>query len=114
MDLFALNLGVRVVENNMATTRSKKYPEKIIEIRGLARIEIPKILKDRPQNSKFILSKIKEKHPGFCDDKFLCQCSSASKSYPEWKHQVRWAIQDLKFNSIINIDKTTKFYSIRK
>jgi len=97
----------------MSITRSKKYPQKIIAVRGLARIEIPKILKDNPQNSKFILSKFKEIHSGFCDDEFICKCKSSPR-YPEWKHQVRWAIQDLKYHSIITVDKTTKFYSIRE
>jgi len=96
------------------TTRSKKYSEKIISVRRLASIEIPKMLKDYPQNSKYILSKFKEIHPGFCDDKIICKCKSSSELYPEWRHQVRWAIQDLKYNSIIKIDDITKFYSLRK
>ena len=78
------------------------------------RIEIPKILKGMPQNSKFILLKIKEKHPGFCDDNYLCQCKNQSSKTPEWQHQVKWAIQDLKYNSIIKVNETTKFYSMRK
>jgi len=113
MDLFDLNLGVGIVENNMARPRSKKYPQKIRAVRGLAKIEIPKILKNRPQNSKFIISKFKEKQSGFCDDNFLCKCKNQSKM-PEWKHQVKWAIQDLKYASIIKVDATTKFYSMIK
>ncbi len=92
----------------------RKYPEKIISIRKLARKAIPQILMDVPQKSNFILSKFEEKYSEKCDNNFLCKCKNQSGSSPEWKHQVRWAIQDLKYNSLIQYDNGSETYSITK
>ena len=96
----------------MSKKRSKKYPEKVTNIRGLAKKEIPKILRKKPLTSTFILSRIKETYTEYCDDDYFCQCGKISGKQPEWKHQVRWAIQDLKFNSMIQYDKREMSYSL--
>ena len=35
-------------------------------------------------------------HPDLCDDSIECNCGGIPTGQPEWKHQVRWAQQDLK------------------
>ena len=97
----------------MSKKRSKKYPKKVTDIRELAKKEIPKILQEEPLTTAFILSRIKERYSKYCDDNYFCQCGKISGRQPEWKHQVRWAIQDLKHYSIIQYNKQKKCYSLR-
>ncbi len=92
-------------------TKSYKYSEEIREIRKLAKNKIIDILKE-PQTTGSILKKIKKFYPDNCNDEFLCRCGKSITVYPEWKHQIRWAIQDLKYQTIIKFDQTSKTYSL--
>ena len=93
-------------------TKSYKYPDEIRKIRKLAKNQIIKFLKE-PQTSSSILKEIKECYPDNCNDDLLCRCGKSVTHSPEWKHQVRWAIQDLKYQSIIQFNQNSKYYSLK-
>ena len=91
-----------------------KYSDDILEVRKLSRELIPRLLADKSRTLEYLFSSIKNKHSKNCDDKIKCQCGKTNRSNPEWKHQVRWAIQDLKFNKKLVYDKESKLYSLVK
>lgn len=57
---------------------------------------------------------VKEKHPTYCDGLVKCICGHKETKRPEWKHQVRWALWDLRYNGTLNYSKTSREYSIKK
>lgn len=50
-----------------------------------------------------IYKHIKSLHPNLCDDDIECTCGGIPNRQPEWKHQVRWAQQDLKYRGEIEL-----------
>jgi len=87
-----------------------KYPDKMKELRKKTIELIPVLLKQRPLTIVHIFKKIQKKHKNLCDNTIICKCGKESSSIPEWKHQIRWAIQDLKFMKKITYDKEKKQY----
>jgi len=93
--------------------RQSKYNENIRKLRKLSREYLIKLLDIGTLNSKEIIDEIKLKFPEYCDDKIICTCRQGG-SYKEWKHQIQWAIQDLKHNKKIEYNKKIRKYSIKK
>lgn len=90
-----------------------KYPDLIISVRKISQKEIPRILEKNPLKLGSIYKHIQDKNPKLCDGTVICNCGDKETSRPEWKHQVRWALQDLKYNGNIDYDKNTKEYSLK-
>ena len=57
---------------------------------------------------------VQNKEPDLCDDTIKCECGGFAPNRPEWKHQIRWAIVDLKYSEKITYSKKTKLYSLRQ
>ena len=92
-----------------------KYNEETRKIRKLAREFIPKLLEKEPLAAKIIVEKTKVKFPKNCDDSIKCECGGKNQKNsgrPEWKHQVLWAIQDLKYSKKIVFDSDKKNYCL--
>lgn len=89
-----------------------KYSDDIIKVRKLARELLPKILDNKSKDLQYILAMIKKKYPENCDDETKCQCGEHVRKSPEWQHQVRWAIQDLRYHKVLAYDKKSKLYSL--
>lgn len=69
------------------------------------RIGILSILREHdPLKTKQIYRYIKELYPILCDDRICCTCGGVKRNSPEWKHQLRWAQQDLKKNRKIKLE----------
>jgi len=56
-----------------------------------------------PLQTREIYKHIKSLHPDLCDDAIECTCGGTPNRQPEWKHQVRWAQQDLKYRGEIEL-----------
>ena len=81
-----------------------KYPEKIYEVRKMARSTLVEILTKKPLTTAEIRTEIKKHFPKNCDDSIKCECGKGS-NVKEWEHQVAWAIQDVKYHrKIIRIE----------
>jgi hypothetical protein len=66
------------------------------------RSEIPLVLAERgPSKTHQLYSSIRERVPEYCDESILCACGGIARDEPEWKHQLRWAQQDLRKAGII-------------
>jgi len=90
-----------------------KYSEKIRTVRKISRVIILDILKEKPRAIKEIFVIIRSKNKELCDDKVICMCGRTfGYNWPEWKHQIQWAIQDLKYAEKIQYDKENKIYSV--
>jgi len=89
-----------------------KYPESMKTIRRVAKEEILKILMNKGYDVSEIVKKIKSKNRNLCDDTIKCACGNVQTNKPEWVHQIRWALQDLKYQGKIQYDKTSRIYSI--
>ena len=89
-----------------------KYGGKLKELRTKSRELIPELLATSSKGTNQIFSEIRKKAPDLCDDKIICQCGRKLKKTPEWKHQIRWAIQDLKLKKVITRDIENKVYKI--
>ena len=92
-----------------------KYNEETRKIRKLAREYIPKLLEKEPLAAKIIVEKTRVKFPKNCDDSIKCECGGKNQKNsgrPEWKHQVLWAIQDLKYSKKIVFDSDKKNYCL--
>ena len=51
---------------------------------------------------------IQEKVPHLCDDEILCTHSGTTYNKPEWKHNVNWALHELKLKNVVKrLDETT-------
>jgi hypothetical protein len=44
---------------------------------------------------------VQEKVPHLCDDEVLCTHVNSANDYPEWKHSVRWALNELKGMNVV-------------
>jgi len=90
-----------------------KYPTHIRNVRKLAQLEILNILKNGPSTVKNITKIIQSKNKKICDDSITCDCSGRkNSSRPEWKHQIGWAVQDLKYVGEIKFNPNTREYSL--
>jgi len=87
-----------------------KYDENVRRIRKISKKYLLEVLSKNPLTSKEILKKIKHKYPEYCDDTIMCSCGRKG-SGKEWQHQVRFGIQDLKFNKKIEFNNETRKYS---
>ncbi len=88
-----------------------KYPRKIISLRKIAVREITALLKKKPLTLGPIYKEIKKKYPEDCDESIICSCGDKKTSRAEWKHQVRWALQDLRYAKKIGHNQKTREYS---
>ena len=88
-----------------------KYSKKVTEIRNLIKPTILQLLKSKPRTIEFIYNKTSNKFPHKCNNDIKCECGNKIRKSPEWKHQVRWAIQDLKYHGKIKYNKETKLCS---
>ena len=92
-----------------------KYNEETRKIRKLAREYVPKLLEKEPLAAKIIVEKTRVKFPKNCDNSIKCECDGKNQKNsgrPEWKHQVLWAIQDLKYSKKIVFDSEEKNYRL--
>ncbi len=90
-----------------------KYDSKIRSIRGITRKEVPKLLKKKSKNIDEIFVHIKKiAGKEICDDNEFCSCGRLSQR-PEWKHQIRWGLVDLKYANRVTFDKNTNKYSTK-
>ena len=89
-----------------------RYPEKIRKVRQISKKIIPKILKNKPMQVSKIIEYIKQQHPDLCDDSVKCECGGIVRKNTEWKHQIRWAIADLKYSEKITYSNKTELYSL--
>jgi len=55
-----------------------------------------------PMTTQKLYSRMEDMHPGLCDDSI--SCTHGNSKQPEWKHQMRWAQQDLKHDGQIEYD----------
>ncbi len=91
-----------------------KYSENIRSIREVARYDILLLLGKKPKTSVEIFKFIKSNSGNLCDDSITCVCGKSYGERPEWKHQIRWALQDLKHYGKIDFNKQTKKYFLKK
>jgi hypothetical protein len=89
-----------------------KYSKELRKVRLLAKTAIPEILKKIPMKSSDIIEHMRKQYPDLCDDSIKCECRKNKKGNPEWKHQIRWALEDLKYSGNISYSKETKFYEV--
>ncbi len=80
------------------------------ELRKLCR-EVLRMVLTRPSTIQEIYSEVIDRFPTECNDAVLCTCGGISRTQPEWKHQVRWAMQDLKYQGFVSYDQSTKLWS---
>jgi len=90
-----------------------KYPRKIISLRNIAIRETTTLLKKKSLTLGPIYEEIKKKYSEDCDESVICNCGDKETSRAEWKHQVRWALQDLRYTGKINYSKKTREYSMK-
>lgn len=88
------------------------YDEEVKKIRNLVKPLILQLLKSKPRTIEFIYNKTSNNIPEFCNNNIKCECGGKIRKVPEWKHQVRWAIQDLKYTGKISYDKESKLCSL--
>lgn len=91
-----------------------KYDRNVLDVRKLSRELIPKLLANKPRKLEYIFSRMKEEYSQNCIDEIKCECGKYNRSSQEWKHQVRWAIQDLKYNKKLIYDRKSGLYSLNK
>lgn len=90
-----------------------KYPDRIISLRKISQKEIPKILEKGPSKLAAIYKIIQDKNTNLCDGFVKCTCGDKETGRPEWKHQIRWALQDLSYTGKINYERETREYSLK-
>lgn len=90
-----------------------KYSKAVSSIRKITRDQLISFLIKKPQTIEEILKFIQSNNESLCDDSIPCVCGKKTGTYPEWKHQVRWGLQDLKYNKKIDRDQQTKKYFLK-
>jgi len=88
------------------------YPPHMREVRRKSKEMILEILAKDSSTIKEFYKSIKKTHTKICDEEIKCTCGKNNGTSPEWKHQVGWALEDLKYRGKITYDKKTKLYSI--
>ena len=91
-----------------------KYPDEIRSVRKITRETLPAILEERPRSMMQIWKIIRKNNEEVCDDSVKCSCGSKGGYQPEWQHQVRWGVQDLKYHKKIELNRETRKYFIKK
>jgi len=72
------------------------------------------VLKIAPEKTSVILQKIKDMHPEECNDEVRCIHKNVDYGRPEWEHIVRSAQQALKKSGIIELNRITKNWELKK
>lgn len=80
------------------------------ELRKKCRHFLLTLLSESMQISKVYLG-VRAEFPQLCNDRILCSCGEVIRTDPEWHHQVRWALQDLKFKGLVRYDNLTRRWS---
>ena len=71
------------------------------EVRNLAKEIIPRLLRTSgPWPMADIYASVQNASEELCDDAFPCEHKGQPYGAPEWRHQVRWALQDLKHEGV--------------
>jgi chorismate synthase len=95
-EAYQKSIGPRGVPN--AIHRSPPLETGLAPARHVFRDTIRQLLRSSgPAATHEIYEHVRLKHPEFCDDSIECRCGGVESGQPEWKHQVRWAEQDLKY-----------------
>jgi len=89
-----------------------KYSKEIQSIRKESKLQILGILKGKSLEIKEIIKILEDKNSEKYDESVKCVCGKMKGTSPEWKHQVRWAILDLKYTKKIILDENNKKYSL--
>lgn len=89
--------------------KTEKYPYHVKIIRRISKPIIIEYLEEKSYTLNEITDIIKKNLSKSCDDSIICECKGGGV-HPEWKHQVRWALQDLKSVEKIQFKKTHKTY----
>ena len=89
-----------------------KYIKEIQTIRKESKPQILEILQKKSLQTEKILQVFEAKFSKGYDKSIMCTCGKNKGNNPEWKHQIRWAILDLKYTNQIIHDVGTKKYSL--
>lgn len=89
-----------------------KYSEKIRQVRKISKKIIPKLLENGPIEISTLIEHMKKQYPDLCNNSVNCECGRYPSSRPEWQHQIRWAIADLKYSEKIAYSNETKCYAL--
>ncbi len=89
------------------------YPEEIHKVRSECHSYLPSLLAKKPMNIETIYNNVKETIPDLCNDAILCSCGGLERNEPEWKHQVRWALNELSDRNIVFRDEQSKNWCIK-
>lgn len=82
-------------------------------VRKVSKKIIPELLEDGPKGILAIMEYVQNKKLDLCNDSIKCECGGFAPNRPEWKHQIRWAIVDLKYSEKITYSKETKIYALK-
>jgi len=87
-----------------------KYTEKTRLLRQNCKKIILKKLEKKSSTIAQIYELVKVQLDSFCDDSIKCVCGKKGSKQPEWKHQIRWALSDLKEEKMIFLHKKSGRY----
>lgn len=90
-----------------------KYSEEIKNIRKISRNIIIEHLKNGPSTVHQIWDLVQTTNKKICNNSVECTCGKNRGTTPEWKHQVRWALQDLKYTNKIGYNNTKQEYFLK-
>lgn len=90
-----------------------KYPDEVRKVRRISKEMIPKILKEKKCSVSYFYEEFQKQNPDLCNDEVKCKCGKNTKR-PEWKHQIQWAVADLRYHKKIAYSKKTDKYSLMK
>jgi hypothetical protein len=91
-----------------------KYSDQIRSVRKITRETLTALLEEKPRNIMQIWKIIRKNNEEICDDEIKCTCGRKDGNQPEWQHQVRWGVQDLKYHKKIDLNRETRKYFIKK
>ncbi len=74
--------------------------EELKRLRKECQTYLPTLL-SIPMKVNEIYERVKKTFPELCDNQVPCSCGGVVRKQPEWCHQVRWALQDLKDRAIV-------------
>lgn len=86
-----------------------KYDKTLRSLRMIAKEIILEEIKEKPLRLETLYKLIRKKKGEMCDDNIKCSCGRETLQ-PEWKHQIRWALYDLKYKKEISLDKESGLY----
>lgn len=91
--------------------KMRKYNHDVLSVRSLSKVIILQTLENKSQIRDDLMKVIKQKLPENCNDGILCICTNGNGK-PEWMHQVRWSLNDLKRSGKVSYDITFKKYHL--